>query len=200
MKKTEFLVTEELILTRDVSFIMPQESSNESSPPFPSTSLHSLKKKWWHGALEHIPQHLAVCDRVASTLESIPEIAAEHDSDHDEVDSSSAPNLLLKTAQKRLLRRRSSLKDQDELAKLKQLANKLKLATRRGSFGLWQERYLNALNRSASSISDVEKWNEDRREKINRDLAWLRKELVRFLSGSDPYQRGLNTSFFFNSL
>lgn len=200
MKKTEFLATEELILTRDVSFNMPQESSNESSPPFPSASLHSLKKKWWHGALEHIPQHLAVCDRGASTLESIPELAVEHDSDEVDVDSASASNILLKTAKKRLLRRRSSLNDQDELAKLKQLANKLHLATRRGSFGLWQERYLNALNKGVSSTIDAETWNDERKEKINRDLAWLRKELVGFLSGSDPYQRGLNTSLFFNSL
>ncbi|CAD5116226.1 DgyrCDS5139 [Dimorphilus gyrociliatus] len=177
MKKTEFIVTEELIPTRDVSFIMPQEPNTGSSPPLLSTSLHSLKKKWWHGALEHIPQHLAVCDRGASTLESIPELANECKSNETETDSSSSPNLLLRTAQKRLLRRRSSLKDQDELAKLKQLANKLQLATRRGSFGLWQERYLDALNKSVGSLTDVEEWNEERREKINRDLAWLRKEL-----------------------
>ncbi|KAL3888201.1 hypothetical protein ACJMK2_000578 [Sinanodonta woodiana] len=87
----------------------------------------------------------------------------------------------------------------NDLARLKATASKLNLRTRRSSYMLWKDRYLEPNSRvvkpSFAETSDVvskntkETWTEERIDKINNALEWLRNELLAMRSQDQDLAR-----------
>ncbi|KAK3611263.1 hypothetical protein CHS0354_004907 [Potamilus streckersoni] len=87
----------------------------------------------------------------------------------------------------------------NDLARLKATASKLNLRTRRSSYMLWKDRYIESNSRvekptfsespDAATHNSKETWTEERINKINNALEWLRNELLAMRSQDQDLAR-----------